>query len=114
MERERRKYSRADIRVNATITVDGQDISVTTKNISRSGMLLDATDPIEEFTVIAVTLELPYLNGEIKINCEGVIVRAAMGFESAFPYSLAVHFIDIEEASGDEISAYVDSALSGN
>jgi len=37
-----------------------------------------------------------------------------MGFESAFPYSLAVHFIDIGEASGDEISAYVDSALSGN
>ncbi|MCP4231590.1 MAG: PilZ domain-containing protein [bacterium] len=113
MKRERRKYPRADIRANATITVGGRDISVVTRNISRCGMLLAASDPIDEFTVIALSLELPYLNDTVSVNCEGVIVRVQMGFEPDYPYSLAVHFVELEEATGDRISAYVDDALSG-
>jgi hypothetical protein len=114
MERERRKYPRANVRVNAVISVDNKPISVVTRNISRSGMLLETTDSIDEFTVIAVTLELPFSEETVRINCEGVIVRIQPGQEPGFPYSLAVHFVEIDEPSGDIISKFVDMALTGN
>ena len=111
MKNERRKYPRADVQVDATITFDGRDISVVTRNISRCGMLLGASAAIDEFTVIAVSLELPHSDGTIRVNCEGVIVRVQIDFEDDYPYSLAVHFVEVEEAIGDKISAYVDSVM---
>ena len=114
MERERRKYPRADVRTNAVISVDGKPISVVTRNISRCGMLMETSAAIDEFTVIAVTLELPFSDEAVKVNCEGVVVRIQPGQEPDYPYSLAVHFVEVEEATGDRISAYVDNALSDN
>jgi c-di-GMP-binding flagellar brake protein YcgR len=113
MERDRRKYPRVKIRVKGTITVDGDPVSVITRNISRTGMLLDASDPIGEFTVIGIILELPDTEETIKVNCEGVIVRVQPGFEPDLPYSLAVHFVETEGISEEKISAFVDKALTG-
>ena len=112
MDRERRKYPRADIRVNGTLSVDGVPVSVVTRNISRSGMLLDASDAIDEFTIIGIILELPVSGEMVKVDCEGVIVRVRPGFEPDLPYSLAVHFVDAEGNSGELIGEFVDKALS--
>ncbi len=113
MERDRRKYPRANIRVKGTITIDGAPVSVITRNISRTGMLLDASDPISEFTIIGITLELPNAEETVKVNCEGVIVRVQPGFEPDLPYSLAVHFVETGGISEEKISAFVDNALTG-
>lgn len=112
MERDRRKYPRADIRVNGTLSVDGVLVSVVTRNLSRSGMLLDASNTIDEFTVIGITFELPVSGETVKVDCEGVIVRVEPGYEPDFPYSLAVHFVEERGNSGEIIGAFVDRSLS--
>lgn len=94
--RERRKHLRAKISLNGVLVgEDGREIEISSVNISESGMLIAAREPVEEFTVVSAVLRLPGPdNGEeeVEVYCESVVVRIEYDSGSEFPYRLAVHF----------------------
>ncbi len=97
---DRRSYPRAELSVRGVLLADdGHEIEISSINISESGMLIVAREPVEEFTLISAVIRLPGPdNGEEdkEVYCEGIVVRIEYHTPSEFPYRLAVHFYHLE------------------
>jgi c-di-GMP-binding flagellar brake protein YcgR len=104
---ERRRYPRAEISLNGVLVGgDNREIEITSVNVSESGMLITAREPLEEFTVISAVMRLPGPdNGRegTEVYCEGVVVRIEYDNASECPYRIAVHFSRLDSDAREAI-----------
>lgn len=111
---ERRRYPRAEISLNGVlIAEDKREIEITSVNISESGMLITAREPLEEFTVISTVMRLSGPdNGRegMEVYCEGVVVRIEYDNSSEYPYRIAVHFSRFDSDAREAIRDMVRRA----
>lgn len=112
--KERRRYSRAKISLNGVIIGDDdREIEITSVNISESGMLIAAKEPLDEFTIISAVMRLPGPdNGReaLEVYCEGVVVRIEYDNASEYPYRIAVHFSRLEHEARAAVREIVELA----
>jgi c-di-GMP-binding flagellar brake protein YcgR len=110
--RERRRYPRAEISLNGVIIGDDdREIEITSLNISESGMLIAAKEPLDEFTIISAVMRLPGPdNGReaLEVYCEGVVVRIEYDNASEYPYRIAVHFSRLEQEARAAVREIVE------
>lgn len=111
---ERRRYPRSEISLNGVIIGDDdREIEITSVNISESGMLIAAKEPLDEFTLISAVMRLPGPdNGReaLEVYCEGVVVRIEYDNASEYPYRIAVHFSRLEREARAAVRDIVESA----
>ncbi|UCE26256.1 MAG: PilZ domain-containing protein [Candidatus Coatesbacteria bacterium] len=109
---ERRRYPRAEISLNGVIIGDDdREIEMKSLNISESGVLIAAREPLDEFTVISAVMRLPGPdNGKeaLEVYCEGVVVRIEYDNASDYPYRIAVHFSRLEQEAKAAIREIVE------
>lgn len=112
--KERRRYPRAEMSLNGVIIGDDdREIEITSVNISESGMLIAAKEPLDEFTIISAVIRLPGPdNGReaLEVYCEGVVVRIESDNASEYPYRIAVHFSRLDHEARAAVREIVESA----
>ena len=112
---ERRRYPRAAIDYRAILqtTADGL-VKLRARNISASGLFIDAEKKLTEFTEVSLDVHLPAVCEvrPLSFKCAGVIVRVDVNEgRDDWPFSAAIHFTDIDTVHRAAISAYVEAIL---
>ncbi|MGQ9571456.1 MAG: PilZ domain-containing protein [bacterium] len=100
---ERRRFKRMEAQLVGGLTQtrkSTEESTLITVNISQGGIYCDTTQYIEPYTIVQVRLVLQKGDGKEKlqreINCEGIVVRCEKKKGSSkFPYSVAIHFLDM-------------------
>lgn len=103
--RERRRFPRVATCLSGGFIVHpakAEEIAIVTRNISQSGLYCDCESLFEIFTIVRVRLLANLPESKRKkpreIICEGIVVRCAQeGKEPRYPYSVAIHFLDISD-----------------
>ena len=109
---ERRQYPRIEQRLPLKIAANGYDFVTTTQNISCVGAYCHLTRYIPPFTRVMVTLDLPIISDNAKIDriveCKGVIVRTE---DKEGGFNIAIFFNAITESQRNKIAQYVSQFL---
>jgi c-di-GMP-binding flagellar brake protein YcgR len=115
--KERRRYPRAEISLNGVLVGEGdKEVEITSVNISESGMLIAAKEPLDEFTIVSAVIRLSGPdNGreDVEVYCEGVVVRIEYDNASEYPYRIAVHFSRLDPEARAAIREMVQRAGEG-
>jgi hypothetical protein len=93
---------------------DGEAVQLRARNISASGIYLDADRRLAEFTEVSLVVRLPAVGNlpAAQFQCAGVIVRVEERAEgAAWPFGVAVHFTGITDLHRTAIIAYVEAVL---
>jgi hypothetical protein len=104
-ERERRKFLRVPVCLSGGFLAHPAKLAesaIVTRNLSQSGLYCDCESQLEMFTIVKVRLLIHLPESKRKkaqeILCEGIVVRCAKeGKEPDYPYSIAIHFLDISD-----------------
>jgi hypothetical protein len=114
---ERRRYPRAEISLNGVLVSGGdKEVEIESINISESGMLIGAKEPLDEFTIISAVMRLSGPgNGreDVEVYCEGVVVRIEYDNASEYPYHIAVHFSRLDREARMAIREMVQRTNEG-
>jgi len=109
---ERRQYPRIEQRLPVKIVANGYDFATATQNISCVGAYCHLTRYIPPFTRVMVTLDLPIISDNAKIDCivecKGVIVRTE---DKEDGFNIAIFFNEITESQRNKIAQYVSQFL---
>ena len=109
---ERRQYPRIEQRLPLKIAANGYDFATATQNISCVGAYCRVTKYIPPFTRVMVTLDLPIISDNAKIDriveCKGVIVRTE---DKEGGFNIAIFFNAITESQRNKIAQYVSQFL---
>ena len=109
---ERRQYPSIEQRLPLKIVANGYDFVTTTQNISCVGAYCHLTRYIPPFTRVMVTLDLPIISDNAKIDriveCKGVIVRTE---DKEGGFNIAIFFNAITESQRNKIAQYVSQFL---
>ena len=103
--REKRRFPRVATCLSGGFLVhptEPEESAIVTRNISQSGLYCDCESLFEVFTIVKVRLLANLPESKRKkpreIICEGIVVRCAQeGKEPHYPYSVAIHFLDISD-----------------
>ncbi|MFO7577808.1 MAG: PilZ domain-containing protein [Pelovirga sp.] len=77
------------------------------KNISRSGMFIATTNPIEAGARIELTFQLPPpLVGQARCLCE-VVWKRPMGSHLPFEAGMGIRFVDLTDEVSDQLAGWV-------
>jgi c-di-GMP-binding flagellar brake protein YcgR len=114
--KDRRRYERTEATLVGSIEEErlkSGEFSITTKNISRSGVYIVSPHYIDPFTILRIKLIVnhPFEKGKLKkeIDCEGIIVRVEkIKDKKKTKYGLAIHFITLSEDDGKIIDKFVE------
>lgn len=114
--KERRRHPRS--RTGFALEIEGQKepgISHV-ENISQSGVLCHIGRPIDEMTIMAVTIVLPSRGetaNENQVECEGVVVRCepTEGSDGKEFYRVAIFFMHISDEARSRIARFVEEDL---
>lgn len=116
---DRRRYERTEASLVGMLEEErmkGGEFSITTKNISRSGVYLFSPKYIEPFTIVRIKLIISPPGKKLKIKkdieCEGIIVRVER-LESGedVNYGLAVHFITLSDEDAELLEEFIGSNI---
>lgn len=103
-----RKNLRAPLIIQKVLLNDDRPVFFGyTKNISRSGMFIATTNPIETGAQIDVEIPLPApLNETVRCRCE-VIWKRPFGKHLPFEPGMGMRFIDLPETVSQRIDAWI-------
>lgn len=73
---DKRKCSRVDFRIDATVRYNGITFCGEVKNISLSGMFVEVKDVLDLNTVVDVTINLTGVNPPISVNVSATVARS--------------------------------------
>ena len=104
---ERRRTTRAPIRVGLTCSIAGACFTGTTVNLTVHGLFLETEIPVPPDAEVNVVIELP--GDEKPVQVSGHVARVARGKND--PPGFAIEFDDLEEPARARITAAVDDAL---
>jgi c-di-GMP-binding flagellar brake protein YcgR len=113
---ERRGAPRVHERIAFAIGQDGKEIRSETKNISTAGAYCLTDQFIAPMTKLQLRLELPHSPKPVKIECEGVVVRAEPVVQSAQQgqFHIAVYFSEMSERDRAHIARFVQARLASH
>ena len=113
---DRRGAPRIHERIAFSIDEGGREIRTETQNISTAGAYCITNQFIAPMTKLQLRLELPHHPKPIRIQCEGVVVRAEPVVESSEKgkYHIAVFFSEMSEKDRGAIAGFVQARLASH
>ena len=108
---ERRRETRHEKSLTFSVR-DSADavVRAETINISSRGLYCTTNHRVPLYSKLRVAMELPMDDGDSEqLDCEGVVVRLEEDGASAGKFSLAIYFLNIDEASAKRLDGYLDS-----
>jgi len=114
MQKERRKYPRAEFNLPIKIFDSVFDIVTETKDISGNGAYCSINENIEPMTKLGLTLLVPVQKKGKKVLhkviCQGVVVRKEyIRINGKNAYNIGIFFNDIKDNDRKIIVSYVNS-----
>ncbi|MGE4357150.1 MAG: PilZ domain-containing protein [Candidatus Omnitrophota bacterium] len=113
--KERRKYPRVEKKLPIKAFGETFDFYTETMNIGAGGVLFYLDNPIPIATKLKITLVLPSRKEkmDIRIDCEGVVVRIQENLNVTGPgrYYMAIMFTDISAEDRNKIIHFVNEQL---
>lgn len=101
---QRRKYFRIKIYLEVSVKIDKKEIKGFTRNLSASGALLALNENLHKGTLIKLEIPIP----SSLITAKAIVVRNEKNkFREINTYDVAVHFVDINEKTRDELIKFV-------
>ena len=104
---ERRRTTRAPIRVGVTCSISGACFTGTTVNLTVHGLSIASETPVPPDAEVEVVIELP--GDEKPLQVSGRVARLARRTND--PPGFAIEFENLEEPARARIAALVDEAL---